>query len=349
MSDIHDRTSLVGASYEALRSTAAVFVLARDVLAVKGPDATSYLQGQCSQDVEGMTVGATADALLLSPQGKVEAFIRVTRTGVEEFVLDTDAGYGDVVDARLKRFRLRVKVDIEPLPWSCVAVRGPQSTQSVVGRPELTLPVAWPRLAGVDLLGPPPPEGALSLVTDQTVRCDAGAWEAARIEAGVPVNGREILDGTIPAEVGLVDRTVSFTKGCFTGQELVARLDSRGSNVARRLCGVMFASGTGTATDAGLGGGAGADERNQRDGRDEGARTTAAGLTGASVFTADGEHEVGHLTSVAWSPGSGGIVALATLHRRVTPPEPVSVHWSEGGVEHQAVAEARPLPMILET
>ncbi len=341
MSDIHDPKAPAAASYEALRSTAAALVLARDVLVVKGPDAASYLQGQCSQDVEGMTVGATVDALLLSPQGKVEAFIRVTRTGAEEFVLDTDDGYGDVVDGRLKRFRLRVKVDIEPLPWSFVGVRGPESTQRIVGRPELTLPVAWPGLAGVDLLGPPPPGGALSWVSDQTVRCDAAAWEAARIEAGIPVNGREILDGTIAAEVGLVDRTVSFTKGCFTGQELVARLDSRGSNVARRLCGVIFPAGVEV--------GVGSEDSVGVDERDEGARTAAAGLAGASVFTADGEHEVGHLTSVAWSPGLGGVVALATLHRRITPPEPVSVHWSEGGAEHQAVAEACPLPMISRT
>jgi folate-binding protein YgfZ len=225
-------------------------------------------------------------------------------------------------------------------------VRGPESAERVVGRPALTLPVAWPGLAGVDLLGPPPPEGALSWISEQTIHCDAGAWEAARIEAGIPVNGREILDGTIAAEVGLVDRTVSFTKGCFTGQELVARLDSRGSNVARRLCSVVFASGAGVGAGVGGGVSVGADERDERDER---AGSAGAGLVGASVFTADGHHEVGHLTSAAWSPRSEGIVALSTLHRRVTPPEPVSVHWSDGGGEHQAVAEARPLPMILGT
>ena len=68
--------------------------------------------------------------------------------------------------------------------------------------------------------------------------CGDEAWEAVRIEAGVPVAGREMVEGTIAAEVGLVERTVSFTKGCFTGQELVARLDARGTKVARRLCGV---------------------------------------------------------------------------------------------------------------
>jgi folate-binding protein YgfZ len=97
----------------------------------------------------------------------------------------------------------------------------------------------------------------------------------------VPVNGREIVEGTIAAEVGLVERTVSFTKGCFTGQELVARLDARGSKVARHCAGVVI----------------------------EGSRRTPGPtLVGASVLTADDSHEVGRLSSVAWSPGrvSGG-------------------------------------------
>ena len=141
------------------------------------------------------------------------------------------------------------------------------------------------------------------------VRCGDGAWEAARIEAGVPVNGREIVEGSIAAEVGLVDRTVSFTKGCFTGQELVARLDARGSNVARRLCGVVVGA-------AGPGG--------------------TAVPAGAAVLTADGSQEVGHLSSVAWSPGSEATVALATLHRRVTPPEAVLVRWDDDGGTHAA-------------
>ena len=117
----------------------------------------------------------------------------------------------------------------------------------------------------------------------------------------MPVNGREVVEGTIAAEVGLVERTVSFTKGCFTGQELVARLDARGSKVARRTVG-------------------GGPRPPAPEGHD-------APPVGAEVLTADGSHPVGHLSSVAWSPGSGSVVALATLHRRVSPPEPVLVRW----------------------
>jgi folate-binding protein YgfZ len=307
--------------YRALRSTAAVRRLDRDVLVVSGPDAASYLQGQASQDVAALAVGASAESLLLSPQGKVEIYLRVTRTGDDRFVIDTDGGYGPVVDARLRRFKLRVKAEIEPLEWSCVAVRGPQAADVIVGRPELVVAVAWPGLAGVDLLGPAPDAGALTWVDPSAVRCGEEAWEAARIEAGAPVNGRELVEGTIAAEVGLVERTVSFTKGCFTGQELVARLDSRGSKVARTLAGVVIPT---------------ADPNDPAD------RPPA----GATVVTADGEHEVGTVSSVAWSPSFGAAVALATIHRRVTPPEQVWVRWSTDGNQRRVAAEARPLPLI---
>ena len=323
-------------AYRALRTAAAVRVVGRDVLRVSGPDAASYLQGQVSQDVEGLATGGSADSLLLSPQGKVEAYVRITRTGDESFVIDTDAGWGGVVDARLRRFRLRVKAELEPLPWVCVAVRGPRAVEAVAAGgsegttgdggervavgPALALAVDWPGFTGVDLLGPVPSGGPASWVDPSVVRADAEAWEAARIEAGVPVNGREIVEGTIAAEVGLVERTVSFTKGCFTGQELVARLDARGSKVARSLCGVVV---------GGDGGGA-----------------EPAPPVGAAVWTTEGEHQVGTLSSLAWSPGLRTTVALATLHRRVQPPEPVAVRWTDDdGVDRQVRAEARPLPL----
>jgi folate-binding protein YgfZ len=60
-------------------------------------------------------------------------------------------------------------------------------------------------------------------------------YEAIRIRAGIPRMGAELTDKTIPGETGLIEQTVSFTKGCYTGQELVARIDSRGGNVPRRL------------------------------------------------------------------------------------------------------------------
>jgi folate-binding protein YgfZ len=286
----------------------------RDVLEVTGPDARAYLQGQCSQDIDALAPGDSAESLLLSPQGKVDAYVRVTRTGEESFVIDTDAGCGEAARTRLERFRLRTKADIATLGWSCLSVRGASARAiDVPPGPVLAVAVAWPGWEGVDLLGPAPDgdPGLASWFPVGAVVPDDDTWEAARIEAGVPVGGREVTGSTIAAEAGLVERTVSFTKGCFTGQELVARLDSRGSKVARHLWGLVVADGDRPPV-------------------------------GASVWTSDGEHEVGTLTSVAWSSVRGATVALATLHRRIEPPETVAVRWDGGGTS----AGVRPLPLL---
>ncbi len=314
----------VAAAYAALRGSSAVVLLPRDVIRASGSDTVTYLQGQCSQDVEALSVGASAESLLLSPQGKVEVYFRMCRIDEDVIILDVDGGFGRVMVERLERFRLRTKVEFEPLDWMCAAVRGPGAAQAVTGPPELVLPVSFAGVSGLDLLGPSPAGGVDAWVADSVVRAPMAAWEAVRIESGLPVNGREIREATIAAEVGLVDRTVSFTKGCFTGQELVARLDSRGSKVARRLCAVVMGPGTDRAVDA----------------------RSVPTLIGAPVTTADGEHDVGHLSSAAWSPGLGCPVALATLHRRVEPPEAVTVLWTGPGEQTEPLtAEARVLPL----
>ena len=110
-------TAALEAQTEALRHGAGAFRAGRDVLAVRGPDADAYLQGQLSQDVAALAVGASADTLLLEPDGKLSALLRVTRTDGQGFVLDVDSGYGEAVAARLRRFLLRSKVELEHLAW----------------------------------------------------------------------------------------------------------------------------------------------------------------------------------------------------------------------------------------
>jgi len=299
------------ADYDALRFGVGAFRPGRDVLAAAGPDAVSYLQGQCSNDVEALAEGASLEALLLSPQGRLDALVRVTRTAPDRFVVDSEAGTGPVVLARLQRFRLRTRVEFEPLGWTCLSLRGPAAGDvAVPDRPDvLRLAVTGPGPAGFDLLGSEP------TVDGDVLEVAEAAWEAVRIESGIPGAGRELTGSTIAAEAGLVDRTVSFTKGCYTGQELVARLDARGSNVARRLRGLVVTA-------------AGPDDLPP---------------VGSVVRTADGEHEVGKLTSVAWSPLLGA-VALATVHRRVVPPGEVVVVRADGGAE--VTAEVRDLPLV---
>src|SRR6185295_10634981 len=85
----------------------------RDVVAIDGPDASTYLQSQASQDLRGMAVGDARWTFLLQPTGKVDVLARVTMVGDETFELDTDPGFGPVLEARLNRFKIRVKATVE--------------------------------------------------------------------------------------------------------------------------------------------------------------------------------------------------------------------------------------------
>jgi folate-binding protein YgfZ len=287
-------------------------LIARDVVRVSGPDAIAYLQGQLSQDVEDLDVGATTWSFVLQPAGKVDAWVRVTRTGGDAVVLDVDGGAGEALTARLRRFLLRTKAEVEQLDWRCVALRGPGAevaASKAAVESELRVPAGWPAVEGVDLFGPDvalPPDVAAA---------DADAYEAQRLTAGVPAMGAELTERTIPAEAGqwLVDVSVDFTKGCFTGQELVARIDSRGGNVPRRLRGLVL------------------------DG-------PAPVPPGAGVVRADAEAEqvVGEVTSSIYSPALGAAVALAYVGRAVEPPADVEVVWPGG----QRTAEVRTLPLV---
>lgn len=287
----------------ALRRGLGVAVVPRDFVRVAGADTVSFLQGQLSQDVAGVGAGGSAFSLLLQPQGKVDAFVRLTCIADNEIVLDTDAGWGRAVVDRLERFKLRVRCEVEALDWRCLAVRGEQSAAVPP-----TLPGTWrvvaetPGVPGFDLVGPSPepPEGA--------TRIGADAYEALRIEAGVPRMGAELDASTIPAAAGVVERSVSFTKGCYTGQELVARIDSRGGNVPRRLRGVVIA-------------------------------VNVLPPPGATVV-AEGK-EVGSLTSVGESLERRAPVALAYVQRGVEPPAEVVLRWE--GAEVPARVEALPL------
>jgi folate-binding protein YgfZ len=229
-----------------VRRQLAAIAVSRDVVRVAGPEALTYLQGQLSQDVvDDFDVGATTWSFVLQPAGKVDAWVRVTRTGGDEVVIDVDGGHGEALIARLRRFLLRTKADVDPLDWACVAVRGPgavaaaRDAASEAGA-ELAVPAGWPGAEGADLLGPGvrPPVGLPG--------ADLEAYEALRIRSGVPAMGAELTERTIPAEVGqwVVDASVSFTKGCFTGQELVARIDSRGGHVPRHLRGLVISEGS---------------------------------------------------------------------------------------------------------
>jgi len=187
----------------------------RDVLRVWGKDAQSYLQGQLSQDVDALDIGTSAWSFALEPNGKVAAWFRVTKWRSSEFLIDIDGGYGNTLSERLGRFLLRSDCRFESLNWTMGTILG-QSEFEMSGN-DLAIVLEWPDLVATDLLGPDLPD----------ISGSSAEWEKCRIAAGIPAMGYEINATTIPAATGLVECSVSFTKGCYTGQELVARIDSR--------------------------------------------------------------------------------------------------------------------------
>ena len=180
----------------------------------------------------------------------------------------------------------------------------------------MALPFEWNGWSGIDLLGPKDVvlDPAAGPLPEGIIPCERDAVEACRIVSGIPAMGSELTDKTIAAEAGLVERTVSFTKGCYTGQELVARLDSRGNNVPRRLVGRGRRRRSRGGGPAGLRHDAARRRRSRR-------RERRTWLT---------DKVVGTVTSAAWSPELGAWVALAYLHRTVEAPGPVRVRSGDG-------------------
>ncbi|HJQ96638.1 MAG TPA: hypothetical protein VJ935_13155 [Acidimicrobiia bacterium] len=185
-----------------------------ELVVVEGPQARSFLDGLLSQDLGTLEANKSMRSFLLAPQGKLRALLWVAGDA-ERVNLITDAGRGKQVADDLRHYKIRIKATIsEPMAVTTVVDSVPGSAISAP-------------------LGPH--ERAFSADPVDFPAMEFGEWERLRIEAGEPVMGVDVDEGTIPQETGLVDEAVSFTKGCFLGQELVARLDSRHGRVNRHL------------------------------------------------------------------------------------------------------------------
>jgi tRNA-modifying protein YgfZ len=233
------------AQYRAIREEAGLLDRSsRARLVVSGSEAAEFLQGQLTNDVEALEPGSGCYAALLDRKGKIRADMRVLRLEGDRFLIDTEPEALDLLDRHLQMYKVGRDASVEPGPEgeSLLSLLGPRSAQlagdvpagpehshrevHIAGSPCRAIATD----GGIDLLVPP---GKSEVVSRHLI--DAGAApigeeaaEIARVEAGRPRLGRELGEGTMPQEAGINDRAVSFSKGCYIGQETVARLHYKG-------------------------------------------------------------------------------------------------------------------------
>ena len=188
----------------------------REFVGVRGPDAEEYLQRMLSNDVAALAPGDACEALLLTAKARVIAPLVVLRRDDDDFLLLTEQGLAARVTDELVRFRFAAKAEIASEDHSTVLVLGVAAPPAGA----LAVPTADYGEPGFELLDGEPPGDAAALSPDEL--------ELRRIRAGTPRWGAEVDERVLPAEAGLVERAVSLTKGCYPGQEPIARLHYRG-------------------------------------------------------------------------------------------------------------------------
>ena len=187
----------------------------RGFIAVYGPEAAVYLNRMLSNEIESLGAGVFCEAMLLTPKARVVALFIVYCRDENSFLLITDEGLDDIAATALLRAKLNADVQIEIETQTSYVVCGVEPTWAtgiVVANSEFG--------QGHEVVGEDPPSELVEISEEEA--------ECRRIEAGMPRFGWEIDDRVLPAEAGLVDRAVSFEKGCYPGQEPIARLQYRG-------------------------------------------------------------------------------------------------------------------------
>ena len=286
----------------------------RAVIAVTGPDAAEYLQGQLTNDVESLEVGEGQYAALLDRKGHMQSDMRVLRPEVEEILVETEAMARGAVIKHLTMYSIGRDLTVADVSdeRAALSLIGPRSVE-IAGTPalpenfcEATSVGGIECLAvgtrdGIDLIAAVADRERLreALLEAGAVEVSAAAAEILRIESGVPRFGAEMGTETMPAEAGIVEDAVSFTKGCYIGQETVARLHYKG-RPNRHLRGL---------------------------------RLSGPAEPGATLRL--GEKEVGRLGSVGISPALGPI-GLAILRREAEPGAELAV--GEDGVTAEVTA-----------
>jgi tRNA-modifying protein YgfZ len=285
----------------------------RGKLLVSGPDGAEYLQGQLTSDVEALEVGDGQYAALLNRKGHMQTDMRVLRPAAEEIWIDTEPEPLAAARRHLEMYSIGREVTVADVSSerALLSLIGPRSVE-IAGTAALpphtcaTTSVAGTECLaigtrdGIDLIAPAEEAERLgtALLDAGAVAVSPEAVEILRIEAGAPRFGAEMGSETMPAEAGIVEEAVSFTKGCYIGQETVARLHYKGKP-NRHLRGLRLSAPAAAGTPLQL-----------------------------------GEKEVGHLGGTAVSPAFGPI-GLAIVRREAEPGAELAV--GEDGVTARVV------------
>jgi tRNA-modifying protein YgfZ len=269
----------------------------RGKLIVSGSEAADYLQGQLTNDVEALAPGEGQYAALLDRKGRMQADMRVLRLSPEEIWIDTEPEALAAALRHLEMYKIGREAAIADVGTerAILSLIGPRSVEiaGTAALPEYACEAATVHgveclavgtAPGIDLIVSSAEAGRLreALLTAGAVPVGPEAEEIVRIEAGTPRFGDEMGTETMPAEAGIVERAVSFTKGCYIGQEPVARLHYKG-RPNRHLRGLQL---------------------------------SAPAAPGSSLRL--GEKEVGKVGSSSVSPARGPI-ALAIVRREAGP------------------------------
>lgn len=210
-------------------------------IAVEGPDAAEYLQSQVTNDTEEIGVGDGTYAALLDRKGHLQADMRILRVGDDDFLVDAEGSAGPRLFKHLAIYKIGRDVEVAETERTLLSLLGPASFEvtglapgdehafteaTIAGAPCLVVATAL----GLDVICDP---GARSevlaqLEADRAIPVSEAAGELLRVERGVPRFGLDMTESNMPAEAGIVERAVSFTKGCYIGQEPVARLHYKG-------------------------------------------------------------------------------------------------------------------------
>ncbi len=285
----------------------------RGKLLVSGPDGAEYLQGQLTNDVEALEPGDGLYAALLDRKGHMQADMRVLRVSAEEILVDTEPEAIAAARRHLEMYSIGRDVTVTDVSAErgILSLIGPRSAEiagtaplpenaceagSLAGIELLAAGTRW----GIDLIAAAGEAERLrdALLAAGAVEVSPAAVEILRIESGVPRFGAEMGTATMPAEAGIVEDAVSFTKGCYIGQETVARLHYKG-RPNRHLRGL---------------------------------RLSAPAEPGAALLL--GEKEVGRLGGATVSPALGPL-GLAILRREAEPGSELAV--GEDGVTARVV------------